>query len=48
MTTKRVRVKKEVKPTLVAVGNHLIDTNDIACISKIRDKNLFVVRLKSI
>lgn len=36
-----------VKPTLVKVGEHLIDVSDVACISRIKDKDLYVVRLKS-
>lgn len=35
------------KPTLVSVGNHLIDPNDVACITKVNSKDLYVVRLKS-
>jgi hypothetical protein len=35
------------KPVLVAVGNHLIDPNDIACISKVKNGTLYVVKLKS-
>lgn len=37
----------KAKPILVKVGLHLIDPNDVACISRIRDRKLFVVRLKS-
>ena len=37
----------EKRPILVAAGNHLIDPSDVACISKIKDRNLYVVRLKS-
>ena len=40
-------MKKEKKPILVKVGNHLIDPKDVACISKIQDKDLYIVRLKS-
>lgn len=35
------------RPTLVKVGNHLIDPTDIACISKVSNGALYVVRLKS-
>lgn len=35
------------KPILVAVGQHMIDINDVACISRIKDRKLYVVRLKS-
>lgn len=44
-TTRKVNANL---PTLVMVGKHLIDPNDVACISKITSKsNLYVVRLKS-
>lgn len=47
MTTK----KKVTKPTLVRVGNHLIDTTDVSCISKVKANEdrgtLYIVRLKS-
>ncbi len=32
---------------MLKVGQHFIDPTDVACISKIRGRNLFVVRLKS-
>jgi hypothetical protein len=35
------------KPILIAVGNHMIDPNDVACITRINGKDLYVVRLKS-
>lgn len=35
------------KPTLIAVGTHMIDPSDVACITKINGKDLYVVRLKS-
>lgn len=35
------------KPTLIKVGQHLVDPTDVACITKIRSKNLYIVRLKS-
>lgn len=38
------RVKK---PVLVKVGAHLIDPLDVACISKVKSRRLFIVRLKS-
>lgn len=34
------------KPTLIAVGNHMIDPNDVACVSKVKS-DLYIVRLKS-
>ena len=40
-------VRKVKKPLLVKVGAHLIDPNDVACISKVKSNNLYVVRLKS-
>lgn len=45
MATKKNTKKK--LPTLIKVGNHLIDPNDVACISKIKGRDLYVVRLKS-
>lgn len=36
-----------VKPILVKVGQHLIDPNDVACISRLKSKRLYIVRLKS-
>lgn len=35
------------KPIMVHVGSHLIDPTDVACITKIKSKNLYIVRLKS-
>lgn len=35
------------KPVLIQVGHHLISPDDVASISKIRNRNLYVVRLKS-
>lgn len=43
-TTRKTKV---VKPVLVQVGGHLIDVNDVACISSVQKGKLFVVRLKS-
>ncbi len=40
----RIRIKK---PTLIAVGNHMVDPNDVSCITRINSKDLYVVRLKS-
>ena len=40
-------MSKKQKHILVKVGNHLIDPKDVACISKIKDKDLYIVRLKS-
>jgi hypothetical protein len=39
--------RKAKKPTLVKVGNHLIDPLDVACISRVKSKKLYIVRLKS-
>jgi hypothetical protein len=39
--------KKIRKQVMVKVGNHLIDPTDVACISKLRSKRLYIVRLKS-
>ena len=38
---------KAKKPMLVKVGPHYLDPNDVACITKIQSKNLYIVRLKS-
>lgn len=38
---------KKKKPILIKVGNHLIDPNDVACVSKVSNGSLYVVRLKS-
>jgi hypothetical protein len=38
---------KVKKPVLVKVGYHLIDPNDVACITRLKSKRLYVVRLKS-
>ena len=35
------------KPILIKVGNHLIDPSDVSCISRIKSKKLYIVRLKS-
>lgn len=35
------------KPILVKVGPHLIDPADVACISRIKSRKLYIVRLKS-
>ena len=40
-------IAKLLRPTLIAVGNHMIDPNDVACISKVQNGRLYVVRLKS-
>lgn len=39
--------KRDNRPTLIKVGAHLIDPFDVSCITKIKDRNLYVVRLKS-
>ena len=38
---------KTKKPTMIKVGNHIIDPTDVACITRISNKNIYVVRLKS-
>jgi hypothetical protein len=38
---------KMKKPLLIKVGNHFVDPTDVSCISKIKSKNLYIVRLKS-
>ena len=38
---------KAKKPLLIKVGNHLVDPSDVSCISKIKSKRLYIVRLKS-
>jgi hypothetical protein len=43
----KTRTKKNSVPTLVRVGNHFVDPTDVACISKIKGRNLYVIRLKS-
>lgn len=35
------------KPQLIKVGNHYISPEDVACISRIKSKKLYIVRLKS-
>jgi len=35
------------KKTLIKVGEHMIDPEDVACITKVKSKDLYVVRLKS-
>lgn len=50
--TKRKRLikmptKRAKKPILIKVGGHLIEPTDVSCISRIRSKNLYIVRLKS-
>lgn len=47
MTKKTTTAKQSNLPFLVKVGNHLIDPTDVACITKINKKDLYVVRLKS-
>lgn len=44
MATKK---KTIVKPVLVHVGSHLVDPSDVACITKIKSRGLYIVRLKS-
>lgn len=38
-------MKKKLR--VVKVGDHLIDPQDVSCVTKIRGKDLYVVRLKS-
>lgn len=38
---------RKAKPLLIKVGAHLIDPGDVACISRIKSKKLYIVRLKS-
>ena len=38
---------KTKKPILIKVGQHLVEPTDVSCISKIKSKNLYIVRLKS-
>ena len=45
MTIKTVKPNK--KPILIAVGDHMIDPNDVACITRVKHGGLYVVRLKS-
>lgn len=35
------------KPILVKVGPHLVDPADVSCISRIKSRKLYIVRLKS-
>lgn len=44
MNKKPTKVKK---PLLVKAGQHLIDPNDVACITRVKTKGLYIVRLKS-
>jgi len=44
-TTKKINPKK---PSLVLMGEHMIDPTDVACIKKVRSKDdLYIVVLKS-
>lgn len=38
---------KPIKKQMVKVGNHIIDPTDVAVITKVKSKGLYVVRLKS-
>lgn len=38
---------KLIKKQMVKVGNHIIDPIDVAVITKVKTKGLYVVRLKS-
>lgn len=44
---KKTVLKLIKKPVMLKVGQHLLDPTDVACISKIKGRNLYVVRLKS-
>lgn len=45
---KRTKKVDPHKPTLVIVGEHMIDPNDVSCIKKVRSKDdLYVINLKS-
>lgn len=47
-TVKRTKKIDPRKPTLVIVGEHMIDPNDVSCIKKVRSKDdLYVINLKS-
>ena len=43
----KTTARKIQKPILVKVGQHLIDPADVACISRLKSKRLYIVRLKS-
>ena len=39
--------KKIVKPVLIKVGAHLVAPDDVSCITRVKSKKLYIVRLKS-
>ena len=48
-TTKKSKVAPVVdaRPKLIHCGNHLIDPNDVVCITKTSKKDLYIVKLRS-
>ena len=49
-TSKKTKVVKPVvdtRPKLIHCGNHLIDPNDVVCITKTSKKDLYIVKLRS-
>lgn len=44
---RRKQMPRKKKSILIKVGAHLVDPTDVSCISKLRNKNLYIVRLKS-
>jgi len=47
-STKKVKiVKVDNRPKLIHCGNHLIDPNDVVCITKTSKKDLYIVKLRS-
>ena len=47
-TKKKSVVKIDTRPKLIHCGNHLIDPNDVVCITKVRShKDLYIVKLRS-
>lgn len=47
MTTKSKKKVQINKPTLIKVGQHLVDPSDVSCITRLKSKKLYIVRLKS-
>jgi hypothetical protein len=35
------------KPVLIKVGPHLVSPDDVSCITRLKSKKLYIVRLKS-
>lgn len=48
LTDRGFMAPRNNKPTRIAVGNHLIDPEDVSCISKVKNGTLYIVRLKSL